>query len=64
MREQCLGVIKTAAVQTSYVERGYPVVHGWVFDLRNGFIKDLELDFEQMLRDIQQIYNLTDKALV
>ena len=60
--EQCISVIKTAAVQLSYVEKGYPTVHGWVFNLRDGLLKDLQLDFKKILHDIQQIYNLTDKA--
>ncbi|MGV3721463.1 MAG: carbonic anhydrase [Actinomycetota bacterium] len=57
--EQCTNIVKTAAVQQSYLEHGYPVVHGWVFDMRIGLLKDLELDFPQILRDIQQIYKLT-----
>jgi carbonic anhydrase len=57
--EQCTNIVKTAAVQQSYLERGFPVVHGWVFDMRVGLLKDLQLDFEQILRDIQQIYDLT-----
>lgn len=60
--EQCINVVKTAAVQLNYIEKGYPVVHGWVFDLRNGLLKDLQLDFKKILSDIQQVYNLTDKA--
>ncbi|MGI8469728.1 MAG: carbonic anhydrase [Pyrinomonadaceae bacterium] len=62
--EQCRNVIKTAAVQKSFVENGYPIVHGWVFDLHTGLIKDLKIDFERVLRDIQEIYNLTDKPLI
>lgn len=58
--EQCLNVIKTAAVQRAYLESGAPVVHGWVFDLRQGRLRDLEIDFEARLRDIQKIYNLMD----
>ncbi|MCC2669591.1 MAG: carbonic anhydrase [Armatimonadetes bacterium] len=57
--EQCTNVVKTAAVQCSYLERGAPVVHGWVFDMRAGLLKDLQFDFKQVLRDIQQIYDLT-----
>jgi carbonic anhydrase len=57
--EQCVNVAKTAAVQQSYLKRGHPVVHGWVFDLREGLLKDLQVDFPQVLRDIQQIYDLT-----
>lgn len=60
VEEQCLNVIKTAAVQRAYLEHGAPVVHGWVFDLRRGRLRDLEIDFEARLRDIQKIYNLMD----
>jgi len=59
-QEQCINIIKTAAVQQSYVEKGYPIVNGWVFDIRTGLIKDLDIDFENVLHDIQEIYNLTD----
>lgn len=57
--EQCTNIIKTAAVQRSYVDRKFPIVHGWVFDLRTGKIKDMHIHFEKVLEDIQQIYNLT-----
>lgn len=57
--EQCANVIKTAAVQQSYLQNQYPVVHGWVFDLRTGMLKDLNIDFNKMLKDIQEIYDLT-----
>lgn len=57
--EQCLNVIKTAVVQEQYIESGYPRVHGWVFDLKTGILKDLNIDFEGSLKKIQKIYNLT-----
>ncbi|HQE12580.1 MAG TPA: carbonic anhydrase [Flavipsychrobacter sp.] len=59
VQEQCVNVIKTAAVQKSYDEKGFPQVHGWVFDLHNGLLKDLEIDFPNILRNIQHIYNIT-----
>jgi carbonic anhydrase len=58
VQEQCINIIKTAAVQKSYIERQFPVVHGWVFDIRNGLLKDLNIDFQTILKDIQRIYNL------
>jgi len=61
--EQCVNVAKTAAVQQAYVKRGHPIVHGWVFDLREGILKDLRVDFPQIIRDIQQIYDLTGGEL-
>lgn len=60
VQEQCVNVIKTAVVQQRYITEGYPLVHGWVFDLRTGLLKDLNIDFEKVLHEIQEIYNLTD----
>lgn len=63
-QEQCINVIKTAAVQKSYVEKGFPTVHGWVYDLKNGVLKDLQIDFEGVLHEIQKIYDLTGSGLM
>jgi carbonic anhydrase len=59
VEEQCINIIKTAALQLSYVSEGYPAVHGWVFDVKTGRIVDLNIDYERILRDIKDIYNLT-----
>lgn len=59
VEEQCFNVIKTAVVQKGYIENKYPVVHGWVFDLKTGLLKDLKVDFEGMLKRIQKVYDLT-----
>lgn len=56
--EQGRNVIKTATVQKSYYEHAYPIVHGWVFDLKDGLLKDLGLDFAGTLAQIKKIYNL------
>ncbi|MBL7879769.1 MAG: carbonic anhydrase, partial [Chryseobacterium gambrini] len=64
VQEQCINVIKMACVQERYILEEYPVVHGWVFDLRTGKIIDLEIDFEKILKDIQKIYNLTSSDWV
>ncbi|KAF4125451.1 carbonic anhydrase [Geosmithia morbida] len=58
--EQCRNIIKTAAVQNSYEENKFPVVHGWVFSFKDGLLKDLDIDFQAVLKDIQKIYNLTN----
>lgn len=60
--EQCRNVIKTATVQKSYHEKRFPIVHGWVFDLKDGLLKDLELDFEETLQSIKKIYDLEGGA--
>jgi carbonic anhydrase len=61
--EQCINIIKTAAVQQSFLDRGYPTVHGWVFDMRTGQLKDLEINFRETLRNIQEVYDLTGTTL-
>ncbi|WP_312075168.1 carbonic anhydrase [Chryseobacterium sp.] len=60
--EQCINVIKMACVQERYIKEEFPIVHGWVFDLRTGKIIDLEIDFEKELKDIQKIYNLSEDS--
>jgi carbonic anhydrase len=63
VQEQCLNVIKTAIVQQSYLAKGFPTVHGWVYDLHNGLLIDLKIDFEGLLQEIQRIYDLTGKGI-
>lgn len=62
VQEQAVNVIKTAVVQKSYLATQYPTVHGWVFDLKTGLLKDLNLDFPEILKNIQKIYDLTGDA--
>ena len=62
VQEQAINVIKLAEVQKGYRKNGYPIVHGWVFDLKTGQLIDLNLDFNQILKDIQAIYDLGEEA--
>ncbi|WCO01886.1 carbonic anhydrase [Psychroserpens ponticola] len=57
VKEQCVNLIKTAAVQKAYRDRGLKV-HGWVFDVHSGKLIDLKIDFEKFLSDIMEIYHL------
>ncbi|MGJ8760098.1 MULTISPECIES: carbonic anhydrase [unclassified Polaribacter] len=57
VKEQCVNLIKTAAVQKAYRDRGLKV-HGWVFDVHTGKLIDLKIDFEKYLNDIMKIYHL------
>lgn len=57
--EQATNVIKTASVQKMFHATGYPIVHGWVFDLHTGVLKDLNINFHKILKDIQEVYDLT-----
>jgi len=57
VQEQCVNLIKTAAVQKAARDRGLKV-HGWVFDVHTGNLIDLKIDFENILKNIMEIYHL------
>lgn len=57
VQEQCVNLIKTAAVQKAIRDRGL-TVHGWVFDVHTGKIIDLKIDFDDILKYIMEIYHL------
>ncbi|PIB33113.1 carbonic anhydrase [Olleya marilimosa] len=57
VKEQCVNLLKTAAVQKAYRDRDLKV-HGWVFDVHTGKLIDLKIDFDHYLQDIMEIYHL------
>ena len=58
VEEQCTNILKMAVLQKHYLEKGFPVVHGWVFDMHSGKLIDLEFDFIEKLQSIREIYDL------
>ncbi len=57
VQEQCVNLIKTAAIQQAYNEREI-AVHGWVFDIYTGKLIDLKIDFPKILHEIEEIYKI------
>lgn len=57
VQEQCINVIKTAEVQKASAERGI-TVHGWIFDIHTGKLVDLNIDFEDVTKNIVDIYRI------
>jgi carbonic anhydrase len=58
--EQCTNVLKLAEVQKRYYREEMPTIHGWVYDLKNGILKDLNFDMEAEIKRISKIYDLHD----
>lgn len=56
--EQCINILKIDHVQKSWYKNQTPNIHGWVFDIRTGKLKDLKLKMSEILRDIRSIYDL------
>jgi len=57
IQEQCINIIKTSDVQKAYKDRSI-TVHGWVFDIHTGELKDLKIDFDKILENIMEIYHI------
>lgn len=60
--EQCMNLFKTAVVQkrraTPEESQLAPRIHGTVFDQSTGLLKYLDIDFDKMVSDVDQIYSL------
>jgi len=56
--EQAFNVFKTAVVQKSILDTGFPSVHAWVFDVENGELIDLNINFKKKFDEIHEIYDL------
>ncbi len=59
VEEQCINLIKTAAVQKAIIERDLRV-HGWIFDIHSGKLIDMKINFKKILSEIMEIYNLNE----
>ena len=57
VQEQCINVLKTAEAQRAYYKRNLDV-HGWVFDIATGQLRDLKIDFRSLLEKIQEVYRV------
>ena len=57
VQEQCINMIKTPEVQEARKSRNLEV-HGWVFDLKTGKLKDLGIDVDAVTNDIMDIYRM------
>lgn len=57
VQEQCVNILKTAAVQAGVIEWDLKV-HGWVFDIHSGKLIDLKIDFKKILSEIMEIYRI------
>lgn len=61
VQEQCINVIKTSEVQKAIIDRKL-TVHGWIFDIGTGKLIDLNIDFENITKDITEIYRINSSS--
>ncbi len=58
VEEQCVNIIKMAVWQRHFLDDRLPTIHGWVFDIETGKLIDLNIDTNEKLKEIQEIYDL------
>lgn len=58
VEEQCINISEMAVWQKHYAEGNTPTLHAWVFDIETGNLIDLNIDFSEKLKSIQDIYDL------
>lgn len=61
--EQVYDLSKTSIIQNSWRTTGGPYVHGWVYDIRNGLIKDLSVSMNND-SELPQVYRLLQPEVV
>jgi carbonic anhydrase len=53
--EQVYDLGKSSIIQNAWRERGGPILHGWVYDIANGLIKDLNVSMSSE-EDMMKVY--------
>jgi carbonic anhydrase len=55
--EQVFDLSQTSIIQNSWAKRGGPWVHGWIYDINNGLIKDLNVSMKDQ-SELPPVYKL------
>lgn len=58
IQEQVYNLCKTSFVQTTWRGQEHLHVHGWVYDIREGLMRDLEIDIEGIMARDEDLYRL------
>lgn len=58
VQEQCINIVKIDHVQKMWYKTGFPTIHGWIFNVRNGKLIDLKLNMLEIFGEVRKIYDL------
>ncbi|DAZ93005.1 TPA: hypothetical protein N0F65_006574, partial [Lagenidium giganteum] len=56
--EQCMNIFKIGFVQRHQAKYGFPRIHGLVYNIKNGEVKELDVDFQAYVKQYSSIYKL------
>lgn len=60
VQEQCIKLYNTPVLQKAHAEKGGPHVHGMVFDVGEGLVKELDVDFKSLVSKNAAIFSMYD----
>ncbi|CAM9130413.1 unnamed protein product [Phaeothamnion confervicola] len=60
VQEQCMSLFANPIVQRRQAQEALPRIHGWVYDVATGLLKDVKIDFKAEIRKYKDIYRLYD----
>lgn len=60
VQEACLNLFSNPIVQKKQAMDSQPRIHGWVYDIATGYVKDLKIDFKSEIKKYRDIYRLYD----
>lgn len=58
VREQVYNLLKTSFVQKNRELYGFPQVHGWVYDIHDGRLVDLNIDINNEFPEFNKLYKI------
>uniref|UniRef100_K3WH46 Carbonic anhydrase n=1 Tax=Globisporangium ultimum (strain ATCC 200006 / CBS 805.95 / DAOM BR144) TaxID=431595 RepID=K3WH46_GLOUD len=56
--EQCINIFKIGLVQRHQAKYGFPRIHGLVYNLKDGELKELDVDFKAYIKKYSSVYKL------
>ena len=62
IQEQVYNLCKTSFVQDAWGDQVGLHVHGWVYDIREGLMRDLEINVSDLMARDEDLYRLQDGA--
>jgi len=63
VREQVYHLSMTSVIQNAWKDDRGPQIHGWVYDIREGYLKDLNIDIEKELKAYKNLYELNPPSI-
>jgi carbonic anhydrase len=58
VKEQVMNLMKTSFIQKNIQQYGFPQVHGWVYDINNGKLVDLDVDVKTEFPEYGDLYEI------